>query len=176
MSEIYDSREDTKDHIAMVKNYMDTICLELCARAVAHDASKLEEPEVSVFDRVTPRLNGLTYGSKEYVDSLAEMGEALTHHYANNRHHPEHHVSHVIGMKVPEGIHAMNLVDVIEMFCDWCAATLRHEDGDICESIDKNKDRFGYGNTLACLFANTAQDFSMGKGGHRAYAKQEWLP
>ena len=32
----------------------------------------------------------LTYGSDEYKACLTEMKPALDHHYAANRHHPEH--------------------------------------------------------------------------------------
>jgi hypothetical protein len=62
----------------------------------------------------------------------------------------------------------MTLVDLIEMFCDWCAATERHEDGDIGRSIDVNMKRFGYGETLASIFVNTAQLYGMGRASCRA--------
>lgn len=42
-----------------------------------------------MFTRFTPRLKGMTYGSPEYKQCLAEMGPGLRHHYAANRHHPE---------------------------------------------------------------------------------------
>jgi len=67
------------------------------------------------------------------------------------------------------GIRGMTLVDLVEMFCDWCAATERHEDGDIGRSIDVNMGRFGYGEALASIFVNTAQEYNMGRGSHRAY-------
>ncbi len=37
----------------------------------------------------------------------------------------------------------MNLVDLIEMFCDWLASTQRHADGDIYKSIEISRERFG---------------------------------
>ena len=51
----------------------------------------------------------------------------------------------------------MDLVDVVEMFCDWTAATKRHNDGDIFRSIELNEKRFGLGEILASLFKNTAK-------------------
>ena len=49
------------------------------------------------------------------------MGPALQHHYEDNCHHPEHYRN---------GIHDMNMVDLIEMLCDWRAAIKRyHPDG-----------------------------------------------
>ena len=164
----YDSAVDTNAHRALVKQIMDKLAYDIIKRAVAHDESKLTEPEKSVFDIVTPRLKGLTYGSAEYKASLAEMGTALEHHYQTNRHHPEH-FRPCFG--IGEGVRGMDLVDILEMFCDWCAATMRHEDGDICTSIEKNMARFNTGEVLACIFANTAQHYQIGKGGHRAYPK-----
>ena len=59
-------------------------------RALVHDASKLEEPEKSAFDRATPNLKSLAYGSGAYYAALKEVGPALQHHYAANDHHPGH--------------------------------------------------------------------------------------
>ncbi len=63
---------------------------EALDRFTCHDRSKTESPEVECFDEYTPKLKGATYGSDEYKQWLAEMKPALDHHYAANRHHPEH--------------------------------------------------------------------------------------
>ena len=154
MEEQYDSRQDTLDHIEKVFVFMNMIADFIKLRAFLHDQSKLEEPEKSIFDDITPKLKTLTYGSDEYKQSLVELGKTLEHHYAQNKHHPEH-FSH--------GIEDMNLVDLLEMFCDWCAATMRHEDGNIIESIKINKKRFKYDEILAKIFTNTAIQLQMGK-------------
>jgi hypothetical protein len=116
-------------------------------RAVSHDDSKMESPELALFDEYTPKLAGCTYGSEEYQKFLVELKPALDHHYAVNRHHPEH---------FEEGVAGMNLVDVVEMFCDWFAASKRHDDGDIYKSINFNKDRFHLPVELVSIFHNTA--------------------
>ncbi len=41
------------------------------------------------------------------------------------------------------------------MFCDWSAATLRHQDGDLSKSVNINKDRFEMSNDLTSIFLNT---------------------
>ena len=87
--EKYDSSIDTKAHINLVYRELTGMAELLRKRAIYHDASKLESPEKEIFDEVTPRLKGLTYGSKEYKESLSDMGPALLHHYENNMHHPE---------------------------------------------------------------------------------------
>jgi len=51
----------------------------------------------------------------------------------------------------------MNLVDFVEMFLDWRAATERHEDGNIFKSIEINKDRFEISEQLCEILRNTAQ-------------------
>ena len=50
----------------------------------------------------------------------------------------------------------MNLMDLIELICDWRAAADRHADGDISESIKKNIERFNISPQLASILDNTA--------------------
>lgn len=171
----YDSTKDTKEHINLFQRNLAILFQEIAKRHNDHDTSKLEPPEKEVFDRVTPLLRGLTYGSDEYKDALGDMKVALEHHYAHNRHHPEHFKGYIIRTPgkpdrvVNGGLCGMTLVDLIEMFCDWCAATERHDDGDIGKSIGHNMERFGFGATLASILVNTAQQLGMGKGNHLAF-------
>lgn len=144
----YDSRVETHEHIRVVRIYLLRIVKELLERAQVHDQSKLESPEVEVFDKFTPLLRDSTYGSNEYKEQLVGMGEGLRHHYAVNSHHPEHH---------ERGIHGMDLLDLVEMLCDWRAATMRHADGDLDKSISLNRERFGYGDEIEALLRNTAE-------------------
>ena len=89
MEERYDSTADTLLHIKRVNELMGQAAQELIRRGNVHDQSKLEEPEKSEFDRLTPKLKTLVYGSEEYKASLAELGVALERHYKNNTHHPQ---------------------------------------------------------------------------------------
>lgn len=141
-----DSRPDTYQHIQNVRYFITKVLHDLQWRALRHDQSKLSSPEVEAYDELTPRLAGLTYGSDEYRATLREMKPAIRHHYAANSHHPEHY---------PDGIRGMNLLDVVEMLCDWKAASLRHNDGDFRKSIEINQERFGYSDELKAIFLNT---------------------
>jgi hypothetical protein len=143
----YDSRPDTLAHVGEVRALLGNVVAELGRRAEAHDRSKLEDPEKAAFDEFTPKLRHSTYGSDEYRGFLAAMGPALQHHYAHNSHHPEHY---------PDGVRGMDLLDLVEMLCDWKAATLRHADGDLLRSIEINQGRFGYGDELKRILTNTA--------------------
>ena len=142
----HETMVETYKHKQTVNTLMNEIIFELQQRAVNHDNSKLGSYEVDIFTKFTPRLASSTYGSEEYYEFLKEMKPALDHHYAQNQHHPEH---------FENGIKDMSLVDLIEMICDWMAATMRHDNGDIIKSIDINKNRFGYSEELAEIFKNT---------------------
>lgn len=146
MIENYDSTADTLLHIKRVNELLMEFAVEMLARGNRHDNSKLQEPEKSEFDRLTPKLKTLQYGTDEYKESLKELQWALTHHYENNSHHPEHY---------PYGVNDMDLFDIVEMFFDWKAATERTKDGDIFKSIEFNTKRFGLSEQLASIFRNT---------------------
>ena len=51
----YDSRADTLAHIHRVRDRIDVFVGEMLARGRAHDASKLEESEKAVLDRIRAR-------------------------------------------------------------------------------------------------------------------------
>jgi len=137
---------ETRKHIRRVGEIVGLVVNDLLARAVKHDASKVEEPEAPIFEEFTKKLKGTTYDSPEYRGFLAAMKPALDHHYANNRHHPEH---------FPEGVNGMTVVDLMEMIADWKAASERHDDGNILTSIEKNMERFGITPQLAQILKNT---------------------
>ena len=139
---------ETQKHIEAVRKYIRFMIDKIDMRGVKHDASKLESPEVEVFAEYTPKLNSTTFGSDEYYANLEGMKSALDHHYASNRHHPEHFVN---------GINDMTLIDILEMFCDWKASTLRHNDGNLLKSIETNAERFNMDGQLKQILINTAR-------------------
>ena len=146
---VYDSRPDTLAHINRVRDLLGKVDGILLARAGNHDRSKLEEPEKSVFDACTLKLKTMPYGGPEYKAALAELGPELAHHYAANRHHPEHFAN---------GVDGMNLFDVIEMLMDWKAATERMKDGgDIRRSLTINTGRFHLSPQTAAILRNTIE-------------------
>jgi hypothetical protein len=146
----YDSSADTLKHIKRVRELFCKIILQIFNRMDNHDSSKLKSPEKEIFDKFTPKLKNSTYGSEEYKTFLKEMKVALDNHYSLNSHHPEHY---------DNGINDMDLVDLLEMFCDWKAASERHENGDIYKSIEINKKRFNISEQLEKILINTAKRY-----------------
>jgi hypothetical protein len=137
---------ETMEHIHKVMSLLTQIIVQLLRRANDHDRSKLISPEAEIFLKYTEKLATSTYGSPEYKQFLEEMKPALDHHYANNRHHPEHY---------QDGVDDMTLIDLVEMLSDWKAATMRHNDGNILKSIDINSKRFNIDAQLAKILNNT---------------------
>ena len=82
--------KNTLKHIETVKGFMLDFADEIVDRGAEHDKSKLLDPEKEHFKKYTPLLKDSTYGSPEYHKFLENLKPALDHHYAENRHHPEH--------------------------------------------------------------------------------------
>lgn len=142
------SKLATMQHMQRVRNLINFAVVEMLKRGEQHDQSKLDSPEVELFDEYTHKLSSLTYGSEEFNSCKKQMQIALDHHYANNTHHPEHY---------PHGINDMDLLDLLEMFIDWKASSERHHDGNILKSIEINGRRFNMSEQLIRIFENTAK-------------------
>jgi len=156
----YDSRPETQEHIDLVRYFLTKAVHNLNGRWRRHDLSKLTEPELSAFDIATPKLASLEYGSEEYKQALEELGPALEHHYKHNDHHPEHYEN---------GVRGMSLMALIEMLCDWRAASERVKPrtgdsgkvGTFESGLKFNQERFGYSDELAQILLNTARELDM---------------
>jgi hypothetical protein len=148
MSNRDDYIDDTIAHIDLVAASMLDIARKICVRGDQHDRSKFSAVEADIYEHVVPKLKTLAYGSDAYKETVKELGPALAHHYQNNSHHPEHY---------PDGINDMDLLDLIEMVCDWMAAVKRTKNGDINKSLVINKKRFGVDDQLYKIIDNTVR-------------------
>jgi hypothetical protein len=156
----YDSRPETQAHIDRVRHFLQRAEHNLRQREERHDASKLVEPELSAFDIATPKLAHLEYGSEEYKQSLRDLGPALQHHFSENDHHPEHYT---------DGVRGMSLMALIEMLCDWRAASERAKQRtddptrvkDFESGLKFNKERFGISDDLFQIMLNTVRELEM---------------
>ncbi len=140
---------DTHKHIAEVGLNLSLVVVELEERKRAHDASKLKEPELSGYEGLNDAVKGLTYGSAEYRAAFEPFKPIIQHHYANNTHHPEHW---------PNGVADMSLLDIIEMLCDWKAASARNN-GDFKKSLEISIARFHFDDDrIGEILMNTARE------------------
>lgn len=157
MDHDYDSRPDTYKHIGRVRYFIEQVRQNLFLRSHNHDMSKLVEPELAAFDIATPKLADLEYGSEEYKQSLRELGPALQHHFENNDHHPEHYAN---------GVNGMSLMALMEMLCDWRAAServkQRTDDPEKVSTfeagLEHNFKRFNIDPQLASILRNTVRE------------------
>lgn len=133
--------KDVLSHREKVKSLVLEFVKKLTVQANNHDTSKLKDPEKTIFMENDKNYRKIKYGTEEYKEHLEKIKPALKHHYENNRHHPEH---------FENGIRDMNLVDIVEMFFDWCAVS-----NDIEKSLFYNEKRFKYSEDLTQIFINT---------------------
>lgn len=141
-----DSTQDILDHIKEVQAELQLFAKELYHRGLNHDQSKLKSPEKELFDQYTPLLRESVYGSSDYYKNLEGLQPALKHYYSMNSHHPQFYVN---------GIDGMNLADLVEMWCDWKAATRRTNTGDIANSLEINRHRFKMSDQLYNILKNS---------------------
>lgn len=136
-------------HIHHVQLFLMRIIEEIHVRMFNHDLSKLSRPEVKTFTEYANQLSELEEGTFAYKRVLKAMNEALNMHYANNRHHPEHHKN---------GVDDMSLIDLIEMVCDWKAVSLSGEMS-MEQFLEDAKERFGLSEQTYNVLYNTIEQF-----------------
>lgn len=141
---------ETHKHVKKVQKNLNLFITDLIHRGENHDNSKFEEPELTIFAENTHKLGQTEYGSEEYKKLLVEIKPAIDHHYSKNRHHTEFW---------PNGIEGMTLVDILEMLCDWKAATERNKDGNIRKSIDINSQKYKISPQLKQILENTVREY-----------------
>jgi hypothetical protein len=145
------ANEVTTAHIERVFQLMRQFATEIKIRGYSHDKSKFDPIEAGPLQEMQNLIDKegpAPYGTDEYRRRTALLGPMLEHHYANNSHHPEH---------FDNGVAGMTLVDLVEMFCDWKAASERGQEDamNLSYSIEKYK----IDPMLASILINTAVKF-----------------
>lgn len=148
---MYDSTKDTMEHKNRINLVMNELIKELIYRRNHHDDSKLESPEKEAYDMYIPLLQKVEYGSREYDIIKQRMAKTcLNHHYEMNRHHPEHFPN--------SDISNMTLVDLLEMFCDHLAASMK-SDTEYEKGEEINKDKYHYSDDIYKILINTYNEY-----------------
>jgi len=135
---------DLRDHRTKVVNHIGSIISELTDRSATHDIDK-EDSDLDRYAEYRNKVQQVEYGTPEYKKICDEYGDLHRKHYKTARHHPEHYSN---------GVSGMNLVDVTEMVCDWCAAAERNNE-DIVDDINKSLNRFNMSDDLKAVIKNT---------------------
>jgi len=142
----YDSTRDTAAHIAEVQQNMSILIQALRGRSEIHDASKYTPEEKSQLDAALPSVKKERYGSNEYILAKKGLEQFLHLHHSRNTHHPEHYKN---------GIAGMDILDIVEMICDWKAANTSEDNVSFNEAIEISIARFEIGDQLAQIIRNT---------------------
>ena len=140
-------------HRVRVTKYMSRFVESLVLRLATHDDSKMQDEEFGVYSDVIDEFEGHKFGTPGYEEVVKKLAGAKAHHFAHNRHHPEH---------FEMGINEMNLADLVEMLCDWKSATLNQGgSGDLNTSISILSEKYDISPQLKQILINTAKDFGL---------------
>lgn len=146
---------DTRKHQQWVGEQLIKSAKLLLDRAITHDESKFSEIERKSYVDPVWELNtrNVEYGCEEYKALTKRMGEGWQHHIAHNMHHPEN-----VPLTSPEFAHdpfaGMTLFDLMEMLCDWIAASKRRGNAPNLP-IERFRKDFGLSQQLECILNNT---------------------
>ena len=122
-------------HRAVIQDNLKGIAQMLERRGDLHDLSKFSDEEFPGFRNINHAARGNKYGSPEYkkaLETIGGEGGAFEHHVERNRHHPEHFLNQT----------EMSFIDIIEMVCDWHAASVVYGNNTLRESLEKHHKRF----------------------------------
>lgn len=139
----------TLKHIKRVNELLGEFAIELIRRSNIHDNSKFDPEELEPLQKMQELVDKegqAPYGSDEYKRRLGILKPMFDHHYAHNSHHPEHY---------ERGIDDMSLYDIVEMFCDWKAASERGEESHI--NLSASKERFNISDQLFSIFESSCK-------------------
>lgn len=135
-------------HQKEVSRLINLIIEELLKRSISHDISKIENSVE--FEGFSNLINMPAYGSKEYEKILKENEHVIKEHYLKNRHHPQHFKT---------GYTEMNIVDIIEMLCDWTASKNAYSKNvSTDENLEYNKKRFNMSDDIIKIFKNSIKE------------------
>lgn len=136
-------------HRESVRNKLNFLASELVKRAEKHDESKLMQPELNWLIQMDkePRYQ---YGTPEYFDKMEKWQNFFKHHYAENRHHPDH---------FQNGIYDMNIVDICEYITDIISYYDEMHVDDALKTLEAQKERFGFDEQLYQILKNTLFEY-----------------
>jgi len=140
-------------HKFVVLKFMNNIIQDLMWRAEQHDMSKFDEQEFKTLVALIADIQKHPYGTPEHEEMRKKYAAEFAIHHSKNRHHPEH---------FKNGVEEMNLMDLLEMLCDWKAASMRQESGgNIENSLKIGAEKYNIPPVLLKILENTAKACKM---------------
>lgn len=147
------------EHIRKVNTNLIHVAQQLLERAENHDADKLEINNLIKWREYIPELEDAEkqygYASPEYKRVLEHMKPLIEKHCQSNDHHPEFFEKGINAETEDKGIIGMSLMQLIEMFCDWKAASERYPNGNLERSIRINAAKYNLSYDLTQVLLNT---------------------
>jgi hypothetical protein len=156
---------DTRKHQQIVAKLMTSCAKELVNRGNGHDESKLSpnEREVHVMPVWKLATHDIEYGTPEHKEIIMEMGKGWKHHSTHNDHHPVFYLTGKSDIE-EDPLSKMNLFALIEMLCDWIAASKRNNN-DPELALNVLKSEFQLSEQLENILRITLTEISGGKNG-----------
>lgn len=151
-------------HKKSVADKLNFLAKELLNRAEHHDDSKLVQPEIGWLIEMDKEPKA-SYGSDEYFGRLQRWQKFFDHHYAVNRHHPDHFKD--------LGVQGFNLADLCEYLMDICSYFDKMHVSDAIKVVEEQSKRFGLDEQLSQILKNTLIEYYSWIGDEIAPAYQE---
>ena len=146
--------EETHRHIDDVQIYMQRCIDKLHQNSKIHDLTKFGEEELTPLMNLYAHheKNGVSkFGTEEYKkDMKTHLSSMIKHHHQENTHHPEHFEA---------GVKGMNLMQVLEMVCDWASASKRSGGGIV--NLNDTQKRFCFSDDMKEIMRNTLKTLNV---------------
>ena len=143
-----------REHNRSVGQQVIQVCNQLIDRALIHDDSIFTDEDLKLVIQEKKELmdlvaQGYSRNSPQQQNHRKKWKPLLGEkHYSLNRHHIQYHDG---------GINGMNLIDLIEMLCDWYVAT-KENNRDIDKSIRENVQEHKIDSQLSRILKNTVRE------------------
>ena len=142
----------TLQHKENIATLLAKFAAELTYRSAVHDNSKFFPDEFDILSDNVCDFNKYLFDTKEEQDLRERLLPASILHRKRNRHHPEH---------FENGIDGMNIIDLLEMLCDWKSASTRVSGDSLRKGLPILKKKYNISSQLLKILENTARDFMM---------------
>jgi hypothetical protein len=142
-------RHDIIDHKEKVGKNLLKIQTEIGRRMYSHDNDKIANDTIfEVYEQYNSKLRNEKYDSPEFLKYAKIMRPAVQLHTSKNRHHFYDKSNQIKNEEV-------DLIDLIEVLCDWIGATERNPNIDFKEALEYNFEKYNIPKEWRIIMLNT---------------------